>query len=169
MGELTGAVGAKVRVDDRVAVADGRIDPVDDGRLDELVVLSPLVRLLQGRARGLGVAPFSVHDRVIAALDPVPALVAVHGEIPAADRGDAGIRMCVPETPLQVRDEPHSGARGRVTAVEQGMDANPRHAPVTSELGEGDEVTIVGVDAARADETDHVEVSTPGRGTRRGR
>ena len=54
VGQLAGPVGAEVRVDDRVAVANAAVDAVDDGRRDELVVLAAGVGRLDRRGRGRG-------------------------------------------------------------------------------------------------------------------
>ena len=43
VGELAGAIGAEVDVDDRVAVAEPAVDAVDDRRGDELVGLAARV------------------------------------------------------------------------------------------------------------------------------
>ena len=67
MGELAGAVGAEVAVDDGVAIAEPAVDALDDGGLHELVVLAPLVRLLDGGICRSGPQPVAMDDRVVAA------------------------------------------------------------------------------------------------------
>ena len=61
--QLAGAIGPEVGVDDRVAVADPPVDPVDDRRQDELVVLAPGVAGLVTAASALGArspAPWTI-------------------------------------------------------------------------------------------------------------
>ena len=70
-------------VGDAVVVADHR-------RLDELVGLAALVGGGDRLPRQLGGAQaLGVDDRVVGELDPLPARVAVHRVVAAADRGDA--------------------------------------------------------------------------------
>ena len=88
------AVGPEVAVDDRVARRGRRPStPSMTVGVDELVVLAAGVGRLDGRRRAGGPLPFPVDDRVVAALDALPALVAVHRAVAAADRGDPGVRV----------------------------------------------------------------------------
>ena len=162
VGQLPGAVGPEVRVDDRVAVAD---DPdrlpvrvVDDGRGDELVGLAAGVGGLDGRGRGRGVVErLPVDDRVVAPLRPVPALVAVHREVAAPDARDPGIGMGEAQPPLDLLDVAQRRARRGVPPVEQRVDPDARDLAVLRELRDGDEVAVVGMDPAGADEADDVQ------------
>ena len=87
---------------------DDAVDAVDDGRRDELVVLAARVGRLDRGGRAAARCPLAVDDRVVAALDPVPALVAIHREVAAADRRDPGVRV------------------GRARAAPRGRATNPR-------------------------------------------
>ena len=157
VGELPRAVGAEVDVDDRVTVVERAVHAVDHGRREELVGLAAGVAGLDGRGRRRGVLPHPEHDGVVAALDAVPALVAVHRPVAAADGRDAGIGVDGGEPRLEVPHEPEPRAGRRVAAVEQRMDAHGRDAEPRGELHERDEVAVVGVDAAGADQPDGVQ------------
>ena len=79
-----------------------------------------------------GVLPHPVDDRVVAALRPVPARVAVHRPVAAADRRDPRVRVRGRESLLEIRDErgAPSGAvcRGRRAGRERGPPARPARA-----------------------------------------
>ena len=157
MRELARSVGAVVAVDERIAVADGAVDPIDDGGLDELVVLAPFVRRLDGCERGRSLQSHAVDDRVVAALRPVPALVAVHRVVAATDARDARVRVDLGEPRLEVRHEHVRRSRRRVPAVEQGVNADLGHAAAGREIGDGHEMAVGGVDAAGPDQAQEVE------------
>jgi hypothetical protein len=150
-------------VDDRIAIGEGAVgDTVDDGRGDELVGLAPVVGRLDRGAGGWRVmSGLAMDDRVIAPFGPVPALVAIHREVAPPDGRDPGIGVRRGETGLEVGDEAERRARRRVATIEQRMDANGADTLPGGQLGERDEVTVVGMDAARADEPDHVERTAP--------
>ena len=101
--------------------------------------------------------PHSMDDGVVAGLRAIPALVAVHREVAAADGRDPGILVALVELRLQRRHEVDRGARRRVTAIEQRVQPEDRHVLAPRELGEGDDVPVVGVHPARPDEPDDVE------------
>ena len=100
-----------------------------------------------------------VDDRVVAALRALPSLVAVHRVVAAADGGDAGVGVDLRQAGLEVVHEPESGARGRVTAIEERVDLHGRHAEACRQLHERDEVAIMGMDAAGPDEADGVQAT----------
>ena len=93
-------------------------------------------------------------DRVVAAPDTVPALVAVHGVVASADGRDTRRWVRSTEARLQIDEVPGRGPRWRVAAVEQAMDDDVADAQLVRHLGQRDQVPVVGVDAARADEAD---------------
>ncbi len=164
VGQLARPVGAEVGMDDRVARADGTVHAVDHGGGHELVVLAAGVGGLDGGDRVGCVLPHPVDDRVVAPLDPVPAAVAVHRPVATADRRDPRVRVRDSQAGLEVGDEAERRARRRVATVEQRVDADRGHTLSRGQLGERDEVPVVGVDAARADEADQVEPPVgPGR------
>ena len=152
-------------MDDGVAIADEAVDAVNDRRRDELVGLAAGVRLLDcsdGRRR---VPSLAVDDRVVAALRPLPARVAVHRPVAPADRGDPRVGMRGRQPSLEVGDVAQRRGRRRVAAVEQGVDPDVPDTLTGGELDEGDEVAVVGVDAAGADQADDVEPPVVARGT----
>ena len=120
MRQLAGAVGAEVEVDDEVARRH-RQRAVEHRRLDELVALATLVgrRHRLGGRRGARAAPMD--DRLVGALGPLPAPVAIHGVVAAADRRD--VRPSV-EPRLERRQQPLRRARRRVAPVGEGMEGD---------------------------------------------
>ena len=129
---------------------------------DELVGLAARVARPRWRPRAVrGVHPLAVDDRVVGELDPVPALVAVHREVAAADRRDPAPGWTPASRALEVGDE----RRARTTAACPGRRAgrgSRRAAPArAASAGERHEVPVVGVDAARPDEADDVEAPRP--------
>ncbi len=125
--QLSRPVGPEVGVDDRLAVADHAVDPVDHGRRRRTR------RSRRGRrpprsprSAARRVLPHPVDDRVVASLDALPALVAVHRVVAAADRRDPGVGVRLGQPALEVGDEPEGRARRRVATVEQRVDADAR-------------------------------------------
>ena len=82
------AVGAEIRHQHAVAVGHAAHSRAIDGRRDELVALVRAHRTASTAAAASGAASPSPMTRRVGLLDPVPALVAVHGVIAPADRGD---------------------------------------------------------------------------------
>ena len=159
VGQLPRPIGPEVAVQDGVAVGDRPVvHAVDDGGRDELVVLAARVAALHGGhgRRGVEVGD-SVDDGVVALLRSLPALVAVHGEVAAADRGDLRVRVGGGEPLLQVGHELDGGTGRRVAAVQQAVDADALHTLAGGQLGHADQMAVVGVDAAGPDQADQVE------------
>ena len=109
------------------------VDAVDDGRGHELVVLAARVGGLDRGGRGrCGVLPYAVDDRVVAALDPLPAPVAVHREVAAADGRDAGRPggppRAGPRGPRRSRAPSAAACRGRRAGRGRGRRGTPRRA-----------------------------------------
>ena len=76
-----------------------------------------------------GPLPHPVDDRVVAALDPLPAPVAIHRVVAPADGRDPRVRVRRREPAFEVGDEAERGPRRRVAAVEQGVDADATGRP----------------------------------------
>ena len=163
--QLARPIRPEIGVDQWVAAAHGAIDAVDDRRGEEFVVLAALVAGLDRCHRAQRVLAHAVDDRVVAALDPVPAAVAIHRPVAAGDRGDVRVGVGRREPAFEVGDEADGGSRRRIAAIEQGVDPDARHAPPRREVGERDEVPVVGMDAARPDEADEVETAARVRGS----
>ena len=102
VGQLAGAVGAEVEVDDDVAVADATVHAGDERRPDELVVLAARVgRRERGGRVGRRLRPeaAAVDHRVVPGLRALPALVAVHAVVAPADRRPRRAPGCAPCEP----------------------------------------------------------------------
>ena len=109
-----------------VAVAELAVNAVDDGRQHELVVLPARVRRLDRRDRARRVLPDAVHDRVVAQLRSGPS--ACRDPSRSSARRPIAIRasgMGRAEARFETRHELDRGARRRVAAVQQGVDAGP--------------------------------------------
>ena len=156
--ELASPIGPEIGVDDRIARLDAGVG-ADDRRRDEFVVLAPGVGGLDGFGGGGGSLPHPVDDGVVAALDALPAVVAVHRVVAPTDRGDRRVRVGDGEPALQVCDELERGSWRRVATVEERMDADPRDGLASGQGDQGDQVAVVRVDAPGADEADDVERS----------
>lgn len=76
----------------------------------------------------------------------IPAFVAVHGEVAADDGGDFGADFG--GLVFDVGDEGGSAGGGGVSAIGDGVDEDVFYAGVCGVFGEGDELVLVGVDAA---------------------
>ena len=83
--------------------------------------------------RARGVLPHPVDDRVVAPLDPLPALVAVHREVAAADRSrcghPGGRRPARPRARARTRAPSAGACRGRRAARGGGTPATPSRRP----------------------------------------
>ena len=156
-GQLPRAVGAEIGMDDGVAIADEAVDAVDDRRYDELIGLATRVRLVDRGDSRLRMSPLAVDDRVVTALRPLPAGVAVHRPVAPADRTDPRVGMRGRQPSLEVGDEPQRRGRRRIAAVEQRLDPHVPDALTGSERHERDEMAIVGMDATGTDQADDVE------------
>ena len=61
------------------------------------------------------------------------------------------------ETLLQIRHELDGRSRRSVAAVEEPVDADAGDTLASGELGNGDELTVLGVNAAGTDQADQME------------
>ena len=165
MGQLSSPVGAEVHVDDRVAVTQGAIDTGDDRGRYELVRLASDVRRLDRRARRGRPLPDPVHDGVVATLDTIPPLVAIHRPIASPHARHPGVRMHLGQPLLERGDEPACRRRRRVSSVEQSVDADSRHVLARRELDQREQVSVVRMHTARTDQADGVQ--PPGRASPR--
>ena len=155
VGQLPRAVGAEVQVDDRVTVQRAASAPstVDDRRHDELVGLAARVGGLdRGGRRRRAVCRLAVDDRVVAALGPLPALVAVHRVVAAADGRDrrAGWAAASRASRSCMNASADDGGVSRPSS--RAWTASRGTPSRCARLGERDQVAVVGVDAARPDE-----------------
>ena len=115
--QLARPIGAEVRVDDRLAVPERRRPrPSMTVGVHELVV-SPraYAAVDRPRPRSSARSPRPVHDRVVAGLGPLPAPVAVHREVAAADGRDPGVGMGGGKRAPRARRTNSSAERGGVS------------------------------------------------------
>ena len=140
-GHLAGAVGAEVD-EDRDVAGGGAVVVADHGRHDELVGLLALVGGLDRLGGAGGAQAAGVDDRVVGELDPLPAGVAVHRVVAAADGGDAA---GLAQPALELGQVAAAAVGQRVAAVGEGveddvgdallggqLDRRPRCAPSRS-------------------------------------
>ena len=114
-GDLSGPVGAEVVENDGVACLD--LAPLGaDHRLHELVGDPCVIGLLHGLGGVLLEGALAVGDGVVGPLHPVPALIPVHGVVPAHDRGDLAHAQLL-ALGLKLLYVPLAGAGGHVAAV----------------------------------------------------
>ena len=132
MGQLPRPVGAEVRVDDRRrGRAAAPSTPAMTVGATNSSRLASGVRRLDRRARARGArSPDPVHDGVVAALDAVPALVAIHRPVAAADRRDRGRpdapRPAAARARRRTRAPTTAACRGRRAARGRGQPARAR-------------------------------------------
>ena len=168
-GDLADAVGAVVEVDDHIVVADeadGMVFGVDAGEgRDELVGDAVVVELFDsGDGVGVGSAFGMAGDQgVEGLLLLLPAEVAIHGVVAAADAGDltdaASRSVCW--SCFEVAEA--AGGQG-VAAVHEGMDEDVGELVLRGHADEGVEMALVGVDASVGQQTDEVQRSPLLRG-----
>ena len=153
--QLASAIGTEVHVHHRVAVANAR-GVIHDRRLDELVVLPPLVRGLDGVERRRGAEPLATHECVPRQLGSLPTTVPVHRVVAAGDSTDARLAS----GPRLEFAEVATGRPGwRVPAVGEGVQdhAIARQAEPVSKRHEGLDVVVRRVDASGPDEAEDVQ------------
>ena len=133
----------------RAAAIAVRHAPVagDRGRLHELVGFAAAVSGLDRLPRALGGLPGSFHDNPISLLDPVPALVAIHRIIAAAQGGDLKA-LEAGEVALEFLHVGCSRLGRRVAPVEEGVDGN-RYSFFGEDACERGYLALVRMHAAR--------------------
>ena len=103
---------------------------------------------------GGGAQPLRVHDRVVGELGPLPAAVAIHRVVAAADRGDA---PGVAQPALELLEVAGRGLRQRVAPVGERVHDEVGHALLRGELDAGLDVLPARVHAAVGDEAHQVQ------------
>ena len=154
--DLAHAVRAVVEADERIAVAhrrDRRAVLDDHRRRDELVGLVSLVRDANDLERIRSLGSGAEHRDAIPLLGAIPALVAVHAEVPSAEAGDDGATRGVVDQLAHVAER---RSRHRVASVEQRVDGDARHAAFGAQIDQREEVLVDRVHAAVADQTHQV-------------
>jgi hypothetical protein len=98
----------------------------------------------------------SVDDRVVSKLDPLPAGVAVHRVVAAADGGDAA---GLAQPALQFRQVGAAAVRQGVATVGEGVEDDVGDALLGGQLDRRLDVLPAGVDAAVGDEAEQVQAA----------
>ena len=109
-GELPGPVGPEVHEDDRVAGADDGLPAAEHGD-HKLIGDARVIRALYGLNRVGLKGSLPQHQGVIGLLHPVPALIPVHGVVPAGNHADFGAAQRLAFV-LQPGDEVPAGGGG---------------------------------------------------------
>ena len=145
-GDLPGPVGAEVEEDDAVVVGNGAVR-VADHRLHKLVGDVVFIGLGHGVHRVGILDALAIDHGVVGQLHPLPAVVPVHGVIPAHDGGDFSHAQG-PALFLAIGHETLAAGGGYVPPVQKRVDIHPGQTLVPGHLQQGVQVLDVGVDAA---------------------
>ena len=155
VSQLARAVGAEIHEHDGIA---GLHLPVarDDGGLDGFVVLAARIGRIERGDRAVEERRVAFGDGLEGKLHAIPALVAVHRVVAAAERGDEGAGH-IRAFGLESFERGARAARRRVAAIEEGVHGDARHAAARGEVEHGEDVRLVAVHAAGRDEAKQVE------------
>ena len=154
-GDLAGTVRTEVEEDDAVVIlySGERLAVLHHGEGDdELIGLSVVVGSLNAARRGIRGLSVGLGQIVIGQLHALPAVVAVHRVVTAADRrdlADADLRHLL----FQGRHIFLRRCRGRVAAVQEAVDKDLRQTVPLCKLQKGVKMVRMGMDAARGDQT----------------
>ena len=149
--QFADAIGAEIEAQQGVAVAHAAVI-VDHRGYDELVGDVGIVAGVDRRG-GVGVAvALALGHRGVGSRYPVPAFVAVHGVVAAADRGDRG---AVGQLAAELGEAGGAGAGRGVAAVHPGVHAHP-DAGIGQHPGECDRVILMRVHAALGEQAHQV-------------
>ncbi len=155
--KLARPVSAKVEVNDDVTVTDAAVYTFDHRRLYEFIALPAGVAVEDGCQCRLGGHAHAVHNRVITLLGALPTLVAVHREIPSANRRDPRDRVSSVQSPLEIGHELRGRSRRCVAAVQQAVDDDVRGTMLGGQCCDGDGVPVDRVDAPRPEQADQMQ------------
>ena len=144
-GDLADPISAKIGDQQTIAVTHAGVTG-DCGWRDEFIGLIAGIGGLDRLHRIIGVLARAADDRPISFLDPVPALIAIHRVVAAAERGNAQIA----ETGNVFLKLLHigTGCLGRcVTPVEKGVDGD-RHPGFGQNAGQSGDLALVRMNPA---------------------
>ncbi len=145
--KFTCTVGAEVHEHHGIAVLDtDRL--ANSGGLDELVALATLV----GGDQPVDcivrvVLSFSVNNQAVRLLDPVPAVVTIHGEVAANQTCNAPFAQ-TGEGRLHQFDGVLCALRWRVAAIKKGVQVDFFGAALGSQFSHGNQMILVAVNAS---------------------
>ena len=146
-GDLPGPVGTEVEEYYTVVIRDGTLGVTDHG-LHKLVRDAGGIGVLHsGHGHRVKMGALPIHHSVIGLLHPVPALVAVHGVVPAHHSGDLS-HADLTALLHGLSHKLHAGGGGHIPSVQKGVDIDPLQAFVPGQLQKGEEMLDVGVDTA---------------------
>ena len=134
----------------------GAVVVADHRRLDELVGLLALIRGLDRLGGTRRPQALGVDDRVVGELAALPARVAIHRVVAAADRGDTS-RLAQPA--LKLGQVLAAAVRQRVAAVGEGVEDDVGHALLRGQLDRRLDVLPAGVHAAVGDQPEQVQAA----------
>ena len=152
-GHLARPVGAEVD-EDRDVAGGGAVVVADHGRQHELVGLPVGVGVGDRLGGARRLLALGVDDRVVGELHPLPAGVAVHRVVAAADGADAA-RGAQPR--LQLGEVLLAPRRRRVAAVGEGVEDDVGDPFLGGQLDDRLEVLPARVDAAVGDQPEQVQ------------
>ena len=145
-GDLPGPVGPIVEEDDAVVVGNGAL-AVADHRLHELIRHAAFIALCHGVHRVFVLHALAVYHGVVGHLQALPALVPVHGIVPAHDGGDltyADLRTLFPALGHKIL----AAGGGHIPPVQKGVDVDLLQALVLGHFQQSPQVLHSGVYAA---------------------
>ena len=155
-GDLPGPVGPEVEEDHAVIVGDGALGITDHG-FHEFVGDAPVIGLpYRGHRVWILHGALAVHHGVVSRLHPVPALVPVHGIVPAHDRGDLA-HADLPALCHGLRHKVCAGGGGYIPPIQKGVEIHMLQAPSLRQPQQGEQVLQVGVDAAVGQQAHQVQ------------
>ena len=105
--------------------------------------------------RSFTTLPSPKHNRVPGLLRPVPATIAIHGEIAADDRRD--LRAAFRQAGGTGVEKIRAAGRRRIPSVGEGVDENVRDACGVRRVRERDEMPVVAMDTAIGDQAEKME------------
>ena len=151
MGQLPGPVGPEIKEDNRITVVDGgqRLAVIGDHRgLDELIVFAaPIGRSHCLACFGGQILTPAIHHGLPGQGNPIPAVVAIHGIIAAADRGD--LTHADPAHGLGKLGQVSGSAPGRgVAAIHEGVDIDLSRPDFFGHFQQSDEMADMTVHPA---------------------
>jgi hypothetical protein len=98
-----------------------------------------------------------VHHRAVSFFDALPAIIAVHGVIAAADAGNLADAVFA-HLLLELSHVVDAAIRRRIAAIGEAMDKNARDSLLLGHAQQGEKVLQLGMNAAVADEAHQVEL-----------
>jgi len=159
VGQLTGAVGAEVHKQYRITIPDerGRFSLFDNqGWLDELVAFAALIGGLKPCRRSVGNKlrlPQGQH--IVHRLNPLPAVVPVHGVIATGDAGDCAFAN-VSKGFFDQLDGGLGAFGWRVATIEKAVQVDFVAAATGGQLDGGHQVVFMAVNAALGQEAENM-------------